>query len=224
MPITLNTPKNWKTQAAKHCTGQLHWLNVKRTLIKDNEKAEAVPPSFPACQDRRDRPAQACSRWCQSECKYVSYRQGALVHLPTSAWHQLQMHPVVQLTKVRKGTNLLITKQAHRNVSLKYQIQNHKNLACCRWSPAVFGTAACRQICDKQGITELHAAVASAPQIFIRLWKCNLTLMTSDALLELSVLIISDLGTLSGISVGTTKQGGFGSITANTRGVTVGSW
>lgn len=86
--------------------------------VKDSEKAEGVPPSFPACQDRRDRPAQACSRWCQSECKYASYRQGALAHLPTSAWHPLQMHPVAQLTKVRKGTNLLITKQTYRNTSL----------------------------------------------------------------------------------------------------------
>lgn len=41
--------------------------------------------------------------------------------------------------------------------------------------------------------------------------------------IRLRVLIISDLGTLSGILAGTTKQGGFGSITANTCGVAAGS-
>lgn len=146
MPVTLNTPKKRKTQAAKH--NCIHCMY----RVKDSEKAEAVPPSFPACQDRRDHRVQACSRWCRSGCKCVSCRQGAPVHPPASAWLQLQTHPVVQLTKARKGTNLLITKQAYRNTSLKYHIQDHKNLACCRWSQAIFGTAACRQICDKQGI------------------------------------------------------------------------
>lgn len=186
--------------------------------VKDSEKAEGVPPSFPACQDRRDRPVQACSRWCQSECKYASYRQGALVHLPTSAWHPLQMHPVVQLTKVRKGTNLLITKQTYRNTSL-----GKKNWLAADGVRLFLEQRHADKFVTNKEFTELHAAVALAPQVFIRQWKCNLTLMTSDALLELKVLIISDPGTLSGISLGATKQSGFGSIIVNIHGMTVGS-
>jgi len=73
----------------------------------------------------------------------------------------------------------------------------------------MFGTAARTQACDKQGIPELHTAVASAPQIFIRQWKWDLTLITSDAVLEFSVLVIWDLGTLSGISVWTPNRRAF---------------
>lgn len=101
-PVILNTPKKTENPICK----ALYHTNVHTAYKKKTKsrtiKADRIPPSFPTCQDMQDPPEQVCSLWCQSECKCVSDRQGALVHLLTSAWHRQQTHPVVQLIKKKK--------------------------------------------------------------------------------------------------------------------------
>lgn len=99
----------------------------------------------------QDLPEQVCSLWYQSECKYVSCRQDALVHLLTSAWRRQQMHLVVQLTKVIKRKTQ--TCEFHYTTTLWMQKFRHHQYRTGtkltdRRSQSILGTAARRQICD----------------------------------------------------------------------------